>query len=203
MNDPDSERRARFIAYFNGPPFNGDRQKLIRASGYTEGRVSQLFDPKEPFGEKAARNLAQRLHEPDLLFIRDGVVTVVEVKKSPARGVAHNLSESAATVFPTTIEWGDWMHGPLPETFTLVMKDDSMSDDYERGDRVFFKTATTPAPGMKVLVIDRDGNGYVRKYRMRSASNWEAVPTNANYAPLDAQAEGLKIIAVAHGSFRD
>lgn len=198
----DADRRRRFIEYFNGPPLNGDRQRLIKKSGFTEGRISQLFDPSEPFGERAAKSLAGRLNIPDLIFLRDGVAYIAEVKPPP-KGLAHNLSESTSIVFPTTIEWGDWMNGPLPESFALKVKDDSMSDDYEVGDLVFFKTATLPTPGKKVLVVDRDGNGYIRKYRMRNATHWEAVATNPNYATLDALKEGLQVIAVAHGSYRD
>lgn len=60
----DDERRARLIAWFQGPPFKGDRAKFIERSKYTKGRVTQLFDPKEPFGEKAAREVERRLALP-------------------------------------------------------------------------------------------------------------------------------------------
>ena len=33
----------------------------MAASGLTKGRLSQLLDPDEPFGDIAARNLEQRL----------------------------------------------------------------------------------------------------------------------------------------------
>lgn len=54
----DAERRALFVKWFNGPPMNGDREALIRKSGLTKGRISQLFDPEQSFGERAARSLA-------------------------------------------------------------------------------------------------------------------------------------------------
>jgi hypothetical protein len=57
----ENRRRDRFIAYFNGPPLRGDRELLIRRSGYTKGRISQFFDSDQPFGERAARALAERL----------------------------------------------------------------------------------------------------------------------------------------------
>lgn len=57
----ENRRRDRFIAYFNGPPLKGDRELLIRKTGYTKGRVSQFFDRDQPFGERAARALAERL----------------------------------------------------------------------------------------------------------------------------------------------
>lgn len=67
----DAERRDRFIAYFKGPPFKGDRQKLMQRTEYTKGRVAQFFDPDQPFGEKAAKNLALRLGLREDAFERD------------------------------------------------------------------------------------------------------------------------------------
>lgn len=58
----DSTRRRRFIAWFREKPCKGDREKLIALTGYTKGRISQLFDDNQPFGERAASNLAQKLN---------------------------------------------------------------------------------------------------------------------------------------------
>ncbi len=41
--------------------FNGDRGKFLEKSGLSKGRLTQLLDPAEPFGDIAARNLEQRL----------------------------------------------------------------------------------------------------------------------------------------------
>jgi hypothetical protein len=67
----ENRRRDRFIAYFNGPPLKGDRELLIRKSGYTKGRISQFFDDEQPFGERAARALAERLGLSPDYFERD------------------------------------------------------------------------------------------------------------------------------------
>lgn len=67
----ENRRRDRFIAYFNGPPLRGDRELLIRKSGYTKGRISQFFDKDQPFGERAARTLAERLGLDADFFERD------------------------------------------------------------------------------------------------------------------------------------
>jgi hypothetical protein len=62
-----NRRRERFIAYFNGP-LRGSRSKLMERTGLTPGRVSQLFDEKQAFGERAARNLAESLGLPGDYF---------------------------------------------------------------------------------------------------------------------------------------
>lgn len=40
----------------------------MQKSGLTKGRLSQLLDPEEPFGDVAARNLAERLKLPPGYF---------------------------------------------------------------------------------------------------------------------------------------
>jgi hypothetical protein len=40
----------------------------LKKSGLTKGRLSQLLDPNEPFGDVAARNLAERLELPPGYF---------------------------------------------------------------------------------------------------------------------------------------
>lgn len=67
----DNKRRRRFVAYFSGPPLNGDRAQLIKKTHLTKGRVSQLFDEAQPFGERAAEHLAQALGLPNDYFEAD------------------------------------------------------------------------------------------------------------------------------------
>lgn len=42
--------------------YQGDRGKFLEDAGITKGRLSQLLDEDQPFGETAARNLESRLH---------------------------------------------------------------------------------------------------------------------------------------------
>lgn len=48
--------------------FKGDRGAFLKKSGLTKGRLSQLLDASEPFGDVAARNLAERLELPPGYF---------------------------------------------------------------------------------------------------------------------------------------
>lgn len=48
--------------------FGGDRAAFGAAAGLTKGRVSQLLDPDEPFGERAAASLTEKLALPDRWF---------------------------------------------------------------------------------------------------------------------------------------
>lgn len=55
-------RRKRLQELLDSPRFNGDRGKFCQDAGITSGRLSQLFDPEEPFGDVAARNLIEKLN---------------------------------------------------------------------------------------------------------------------------------------------
>lgn len=48
--------------------FKGDRGAFLKSSGLSKGRLSQLLDPTEPFGDVAARRLCERLELPDGYF---------------------------------------------------------------------------------------------------------------------------------------
>ena len=41
--------------------YKGKRELFLSKSGLSKGRLSQLLDPKQPFGDVAARNLEGRL----------------------------------------------------------------------------------------------------------------------------------------------
>ena len=109
----DNKRRRRFISYFSAPPLRGDRAKLMAKTGLTKGRVSQFFDESQPFGEKAARNLALSLGLPEDYFETDRLAAPTpssEVREESApylRAVAPRLRD-ALTVL------GDVLAKPLP-----------------------------------------------------------------------------------------
>jgi len=42
--------------------FHDDRGAFLKEAKISKGRLSQLLDPDQPFGEAAARNLEERLH---------------------------------------------------------------------------------------------------------------------------------------------
>lgn len=65
----DAERRARFVAWFERVLKN-NRAELMRRTGLTKGRVAQLVDSNQPFGERAAARLAIKLRLPEDYFER-------------------------------------------------------------------------------------------------------------------------------------
>jgi hypothetical protein len=53
--------RRRKLELLLSERFKGDRGAFLKESGITKGRLSQLLNPAEPFGDNAARNLEDRL----------------------------------------------------------------------------------------------------------------------------------------------
>jgi transcriptional regulator with XRE-family HTH domain len=90
MRERDRARRERFRRYYNGPSVNGDSKAFLERTGYTKGRLSQLLDGNggQPFGEKAAENLARKLGLRPDYFERDEAdapAIVVRIGAKPAR----------------------------------------------------------------------------------------------------------------------
>lgn len=61
----DAHRKKRLEQLIAAEPYNGDRPAFIKASKLSKGRITQMLDPTEPFGERSARSLAKALQLPD------------------------------------------------------------------------------------------------------------------------------------------
>lgn len=90
----DDERRARFRLWFAavyGPDSAEARAKFMADSGkrgeepLTKGRVTQLFDDDQPFGERAARSLSRRfgMEDPDF-FLHDQLTENAPIQRAAA-----------------------------------------------------------------------------------------------------------------------
>ncbi len=61
MDETTTYRKRRLQALIARPPYNGSQAEFARAASLSEGRISQLLDPAESFGERSARNIANEL----------------------------------------------------------------------------------------------------------------------------------------------
>lgn len=114
-------------------------------------------------------------------------------------GTAHLLSPSAFTI-PSQIKWGELMQSEtLPARFSVAMPDDSLAGKIERGTVLIFDTGAEPTPGHGVLLKDKDGTHYVRRYVQIRGGQWQAQATSDAYATLDSERDGLVIVAAMCG----
>lgn len=93
MTPSDRRRRSRFVAYFEAK-FQRDRAKLIDQSCLSKGRIAQLFNENETFGERAGRNLALALGLDEDFFEHDY-----------PRASAHSVAEAPAPDYRATPEF--------------------------------------------------------------------------------------------------
>lgn len=61
MDDVTKLRKQNLAALIAGKPYLGNQAAFATASGLTRGRVSQLLDPNESFGERAAQSLCEKM----------------------------------------------------------------------------------------------------------------------------------------------
>lgn len=112
---------------------------------------------------------------------------------------AHSLSLAAVTI-PAQVKWGELMQlQKLPDRFSLAMPDDSLSGKIERGTVLIFDSAAEPKPGHGVLLKDKRGAMYVRRYVHVREGRWQAQATSDAYASLDSEADGLVVLACMTG----
>ena len=114
-------------------------------------------------------------------------------------GEAQQLSLSAFTI-PPQVKWGELMQmQKLPARFSVAMPDDSLAGKIERGTVLIFDSEATPTPGHGVLLKDREGVLYVRRYVHVRGNQWQAHSTNDAYSVMDSERDGLVILAAMCG----
>ena len=95
MNDIQEIRRINLARLIAEPPYNGDKKAFIAAAGITKGRLSQLLNGKEAFGDNAAKNLCVKLGLPDNYFSFVSVPVVAKVPLEPEAKKEKQLTEEA------------------------------------------------------------------------------------------------------------
>jgi phage repressor protein C with HTH and peptisase S24 domain len=77
-------RKARLQALIDARPWGGNQAQFAHAAGVTKARITQLLDPSDSFGERAAKNIADRLNLPDRYFEEGFAAVSSERGPSPA-----------------------------------------------------------------------------------------------------------------------
>jgi hypothetical protein len=111
--------------------------------------------------------------------------------------VAHELSLSPFD-HAEPITWEavlNWRSAALPSRFILEMPDDSLASTVPRGTRLLFETGAAPRPRWGVLVADRDGLPYVRRYVQGRGSEFTA-EADRGYLTLESVRDDLMVLAV-------
>jgi transcriptional regulator with XRE-family HTH domain len=114
-------------------------------------------------------------------------------------GVPHDMRHLPFDT-PPTFTWESVVSSrELPPQFCLAVPDDALAPRTPRGTVLIFETAAKPQPGDGVPVEDRYGGRHVRRYLPGVGGNWTAGVHNDAYPELQAERDGLEILAAASG----
>lgn len=182
MDDMTLHRKRRLQALIAGKPFNGSQQAFATATGLSEGRITQLLDPGDAFGERAAKNLAGRLGlEDERYFEADFSAATPEpapISFSVPRAVS--VSPTAGVPVVGTARLGDEGHYYELEypvghgdgvvlfpsrdqnAYAVRCKGESMAPRIRHGEYAIVEPNHAVLPGDEVLVRSKDGRVMIK-----------------------------------------
>lgn len=172
--------------FSRGEVANPDRSTAVPIAEYFHIPVEAIYD------ERIATEVAREL----------GITAVAPASSTAPRkktSVAHPMSQSSVKLGAKQLDWGALMEGELPAIFEVAVPDDAMAPRVRAGQIVKFDTRETPRPGDGVLVVDNSGEWFFRLFRQGRRGAWEAAAENAAYETLQAERDGLKVVAVLVG----
>lgn len=207
----DSVRRTR-LAELLRTRYKGDRGELTRATGLSKGRISQLLDPDEPFGEQAARGLERRLQLPERYLDREPVSNT-EPAPDVRGGVpliswikAGSWDEATDPFHPGDAE--EWIPSMRPHSgraYALRVRGDSMTSphgkSYPEGCIIIVEPERrSPVNGERVIAKLEGSNDVTFKvYKEEDGRRW-LQPLNTSHEPIR---EPFKVLGTVIGKWED
>lgn len=170
-------RKARLQALIDSPPFNGSQIDFAKAIGKTKGRVSQMLDHGQPFGEGAARAVCEALGKPARYFEHGYGEDQKPIREAPTLGGAvialPHLNKDEAGMFERYLN-GELEPTRSPEVwampsyfedipvFAVTVEDDMMEPLIPKGAHVIIGVGIPHQSGDKVFVRE-SGLWFIRR----------------------------------------
>lgn len=168
-------------------------EELSERSGVEVGTISAL-EKRHSTKSQFAADLASALRVSPEVLMADTLPADL-----PPSGVA-NSGQYKKDTKPPMITWEAIMQlDTLPPRFIVEMPDDALSPSVPRGMELVFECAAQPRPGYGVLVLDRHGRRYIRRYAEGLGGAWAAQATNPAFLTLQSERDGLVLIATMTG----
>lgn len=86
-------RKIRLQALIDGKPYDGNQAKFAAEAGLTKARITQLLDPSDSFGERAARGLCDKLNLTERYFEHGFGAATNDMPPDPAALAPANTAE--------------------------------------------------------------------------------------------------------------
>jgi SOS-response transcriptional repressor LexA len=177
--------------------YNDSRVDVSRVTGLSGGRITQLLDPDEPFGERAARSLEQKLSLPPRWL--DEEVHNVETAPDIKQGVpliswiqAGTWNEASDPLQPGEAEAWIPTHKPTSaKAYALRVRGDSMTSphgkSYPEGCIIIVEPERrSPVNGERIVAkLDSSGSDKVtfKVFKEEDGRRW-LQPLNPHHQPI-------------------
>lgn len=213
MDEITQHRKRRLRALIDSKKFEGQQAKLAEASGLSEGRVSQLLDANQSFGERSAKNLAEKLGLPERYF-EDGFGTsgsadeqsnvepALELKKArrvPITGSVRGGDDGYLVQDVVPDGWVEYWTGD-PQAYALRIKGDSMHPRYRAGEFVVITPSIEAQPGRDVVVRLTNGKCLLKQLNWERRDEIQLLSINNGYAPMTIPRDEVECICRVAGS---
>lgn len=213
MDDITQHRKSRLRALIDSPTYGGSQASFAKAAGLTEGRVSQLLDPNQSFGERSARNIASELRLGDRYFeegfgfatalqMQSNVEPALELKKSrrvPITGSVRGGDDGYLVQDVVPDGWVEYWTGD-PNAYALRIRGDSMHPRYRAGEFVVVTPSIEAQPGRDVVVKLHDGKCLLKELNWIRGDEIQLLSINNGYAPMTIPKEEVECICRVAGS---
>ena len=128
-------RKARLLKLVERAPYRGNQQVFAAKVGLSKGRISQMLDPDESFGERSARALASKLRLDDRYF-EDGFAA--GEGRENAGAAPRHMDEGERFVY--------WLNKISDRDLRDRARDAAMQLIYSAGDGMWPPAPPTPEP---------------------------------------------------------
>lgn len=199
MNKRDQHRKQRLRGLID-TRYEGSQLDFSKASGLTEGRISQLLDPSLPFGQRAAFNLVERLGLADDYFDAgasieqdNGNILLHQYNTGGKMGNGLVLRDQPGIIKSWSVS-PEWLrlnvpHCTSPNNLAIVTGfGDSMRGMFNPGDPLIVDTGVRTVEIDAVFFFRVGKEGYIKRLQRIPTINGtilRAKSENAAYDPFD------------------
>lgn len=207
----DTHRKAR-LAHLLQTRYKGVRADFISESGLSKGRVSQLLDPNDAFGERAARELERKLGLSDRWF---DAKALENVEPGPAvnGGIpliswvqAGSWNEASDPFHPGDAEaWVGSLKPTSPRAYALRVRGDSMTAQYGKsypeGSIIIVEPERRSPTNGERIIARLEGSAEVtfKVFKEEDGRRW-LQPLNPNHEPIR---EAFKVLGTVIGKWEE
>lgn len=215
-----TQHRKRRLRSLIDSSYGSSQSSFAKAAGLTEGRVSQLLDPNQSFGERSARNIASEMRLSDRYFEEGFAATAVSdllssevgdalqlkaIKRIPVIGDVKGGDEGYLEELEHPVGFGEgYVEYPTadPNAYAVRVRGDSMHPRYRAGEFVIVEPNISAQEGDDVVVVCANGRKMLKQLNWRRDGEIQLLSINNGYEPLTLTWADISSIQLVAGRVR-